>query len=73
MLYELRIDIFVDKEDDLHDVLDKLNDLKPDMKVIKPGEPDQECSTIDVIENHHDETPPQPCHELSHWDNCPLL
>lgn len=72
MLYELRIDIFVEHQGDLDDVIDKLNDLKPDMKVIKPGQPDQECSTIDVIECRHDMTPPEPCTEVSHWDNCPL-
>lgn len=73
MLYELRIDVYVEHQSDLNDVLDKLNDLKHEMKVINPGQPDQECSVIETIENHHDVHPALPCFELSHWDNCPLL
>lgn len=71
MLYELRINVFVENQDTYGDVMDKLNDIKPNMKVIKPGQPNQECSVIDLIENHHDESPNGHCYELSHWDNCP--
>jgi len=71
MIYELRINIYVEFQHVLEDVLDKLDDLKPQMKVIKPGQPDQQCSTIEVMENHHDMTPPDPCSQISHWDNCP--
>lgn len=73
MFYELRVNVFVEHLGDLDDVLDKMDDLKDDMKVVNPGTEQQECSVIDVIENHHDEPPPHPCHELSHWDNCPVL
>lgn len=71
MIYQLRIDCYADNQADFEDVLDKLDDLKPQLKVIKPGQPNQQCSVIDVIENHHDETPPSPCHDIAHWDNCP--
>lgn len=71
MIYQLRIDCYADNQQDFDDVLDKLNDLKPDLKVIHAEEPDQQCSTIDLIENHHDQTPPGPCYQISHWDNCP--
>lgn len=73
MLYELRINCFCENQSDFDDVLDKLDDLKPDMKVINPGTEAQECSVIDLIENHHDEDPHIPCREISHWDNCPVL
>lgn len=72
MMYQLRVNAFCEHASDFDDVLDKLDDLKPDMKVINPGQENQECSTIDLIENHHDEPPPHPCHPISHWDNCPL-
>ena len=71
MIYELRTTIFCDSQANFDDVLDKLNDLKPQMRVINPGQTNQECSLLDVIENHHGEIPPAPCRELSHWDNCP--
>lgn len=72
MIYELRTTIFAENHDAFDDVLDKLNDLKPNLKVLHPGADNQECSVIEVIECNHDETPPQPCHDISHWDNCPL-
>ena len=72
MLYELRAFIYVENAHDLADVRDKLRDLVPKMKVINPCTEAQECSTIDLIENHHDESPHEPCHILQHWDNCPV-
>lgn len=71
MLYELRTRIFCQTQSDFDDVIDKLDGLKPDMKVINPGQPNQECSVIEIIENRHDESPHAPCNEISHWDNCP--
>lgn len=71
MLYQLRVNAYCETLAAFIDVLDKLDDLKSSMKVIKPGQENQECSRINVIENHHDMTPPGPCHEISHWDNCP--
>lgn len=73
MMYELRINIFCEHESDFEDVLDKLDDLKPHMRVVNPSQPDQECSAIDVITNRHDENPHEPCTLLEHWDNCPLV
>ncbi|MBA7676164.1 hypothetical protein ES703_84405 [subsurface metagenome] len=71
MFYELRIDCFFADQDSLNDILEELERRKPDMKVIHPGELNQEWSVIDVIKNHHDINPNQPCEEISHWDNCP--
>lgn len=71
MLYELRIDTYVEDIHDYADVRDKLHDILHKMKVIKPGGPAQQCSVIDVIENHHDESPASPCILRWHWDNCP--
>lgn len=72
-MYELRIDVFCENEVDYTDVMDKLDDLKPIMKVINPGQLNQQCSVIDLILNRHDESPRAPCTEISHWDNCPVL
>jgi len=71
MIYQLRLTAFCEHAGDFDDVLDKLDDLKPKMKVVNPGQLDQECSVIELIECHHDETPPEPCIILSHWENCP--
>lgn len=39
--------------------------------VINPGQENQECSTVDVLKNFHDENPHQPCEPIFHKDNCP--
>lgn len=72
MIYELRIDVYFTDKDAFDDAVDKLNDGKDQMTVINPGQPDQQCSVIDQIENHHDQSPLKPCHLINHWDNCPL-
>lgn len=72
MIYEFRLNIFVENQGDLVDVQDKLDDLKPNMKVINPDQPDQECSVIELIECYHDESPHKPCPVIDHWDNCPI-
>lgn len=73
MIYELSVKCLCLTQAAFDDALDKLNELKPDMKFINPGQPNQECSFIDVIENRHDESPTAPCTIISHWDNCPVL
>lgn len=71
MFHQVRINAFFDNYGVALGLVQHAMGLTDNMKVINPGEPHQECSVIDYIENHHDEPPPHPCTELSHWDNSP--
>jgi len=71
MFAQLRVTVFCEKVDDFEDVIDKLIDLQDKMKVVNPGQPNQECSVIDSLICHHDTDPAEPCELLYHWDNCP--
>lgn len=71
MFYELRATIFVTDRAHFDDIIDKLDDLKPQMHVVNPDRMDEEASRIDILENHHDVNPNEPCHLLEHWDNSP--
>lgn len=71
MIYELRIDCFFADQASFDDAVDKLNDGKASMIVVNPGHADQQCSVIEQLHCHHDETPHIPCTLIDHWDNCP--
>lgn len=72
MIYQLWVNCYFTDQSALDDILDKLNDAKPSMTVVNPGQPEQQCSSIDVMHCHHDQHPPLSCTLVSHWDNCPL-
>lgn len=73
MIYELRINCFFEDESDVNDIIDKLDDHKPHMVVLNPGQEDQECSVIDTLVCNHELIPRERCVLTSHWDNCPLV
>lgn len=71
MIYELRIDCLFNDYDPLNDILQEIDNHKLQMTVINPHTDYQEASSLDVIENHHDENPHSDCHLVLHWDNAP--
>lgn len=71
MFYELNIRVYFDDQDPLQDLMEHLDRAKPQMKVINPGQDNQECSTIDTFISNHELDPHEPSYQLTHWDNCP--
>lgn len=71
MFYELRITLFTDTRPEFDDIIDKIDDLKPQLRVVNPDQDNMEPSVIDLMENHHDVNPHEPCKILEHWDNKP--
>lgn len=71
MIYEVRATLFFNTLTAPDQIKQALLQVWSHAQVINPGTPEQECSTMDVIECHHDEHPPQPCHAIFHRDNCP--
>lgn len=72
MIYELKVDLFFRELDVMEKLVKEIDKRRADMIVVKPGHPDQECSYIHSIENHHDVDPSLPCNTLGYWDNCPV-
>ena len=71
MFYQLRANLFFRDDDAIDDIVDKIHDHFSDAHVVNPGAPNQECSEYQVLVNHHDSDPNEPCFELNSWDNCP--
>lgn len=71
MIYELRATLFFRTPDPCGDIMDKILDHFDDAIVVKPGELDQQCSSFDLLECRHDQTPVAPCTLVDHKDNCP--
>lgn len=72
MIYQVRANLFLS---DIH-IPDQIKQaillIWHHAQVINPCSPNQECSFVDVIENHHDEHPTNPCTLIFHKDNCPV-
>lgn len=71
MIYEVRAILFFAEPDEARDFLHDCENALPKAIVIKPGQPDQQCSFADLIACNHDDTPPRPCVLIEHRDNCP--
>lgn len=71
MIYELRVDLFFHDREAIDDIVDKILDHFDDSAVVNPYSDNQEVSTFDIIENHHDEDPNASCQVLAHYDNQP--
>jgi len=72
MIYEVRARFFFEQEDESKDFFHDCDTALPKAIVVKPGEPDQQCSTADRLQCRHDEHPNAPCTLVEHIDNCPV-
>jgi len=71
MFYEVRMTLYFLKEDEATDFYHDGEIALPKAGVVNPGQEDEEFSSIDLLENHHDDHPHQPCILLEHEDNKP--
>lgn len=72
MIYQVTATMYFDVENEATDFFHDCHIALPKAIVVKPGQPDQQCSVADLLECRHDHTPPDPCSLISHIDNCPL-
>lgn len=71
MFYQLRANLYFQTTDHTDDIMDKILDHFDDTCVINPGTPEQECSEFQLLENHHDADPNQPCFLIITKTNSP--
>ena len=69
MIYELRLRALFKEKAQLIKAMQLIDGLKDKVTIINPGQPTEELSWIDIIENHHDQNPAAPCEMTFHWDN----
>lgn len=72
MIYQVRLNLYFTSEDEANDFYHDGEIALPKATVINPLTPNQECSIIELIENHHDEDPHAPCYLIKSQDNCPV-
>lgn len=61
MIYQVRANLFFDKEDEARDFYHDCAVAYPKSIPVNPGSPNAELPTVELIENHHDEDPNIPC------------
>ena len=71
MLFEIRATLYFDTLTIPEEIKQALLKVWAHAKVVNPCSENQECSVINVLQNHHDDNPHEPCILLWHKDNCP--
>jgi len=71
MLYQVRANMFFDKEDEANDFIHDCILVLAKAIVVKPHQPSQECSQWELLHCNHDLNPNEPCTRVDHDDNCP--
>lgn len=71
MFYQLRANLFFTDRDPINDIIEEIQHRWDKAQVVNPGTEAQECSEVEIVENHHDADPNEPCAELYHENNCP--
>jgi len=61
MIYQVRANIYFDKQDEAKDFFHDCELAFPKGIAVNPGSDNGEYSIIELIENHHDEDPNAPC------------
>lgn len=72
MIYQLRANLYFVDQGAIDDILDKIDDHFDDATFINTEAPNAEFSVIEVILNHHDEDPLEPCTLLTKITNRPV-
>ncbi len=70
MIYEVRADLFFEKEDEAVDFAHDCEVALAKAVVVNPGQENQQCSGYDYLECRHDQHPLEPCSIITHEDNC---
>ena len=71
MIYQVRANLFFNEEDEARDFLYDCERAFPKSIILNPDSEAVEYSTIEEIENHHDEEPNAPCTLLRSLSNQP--
>lgn len=71
MIYQVIAVFFFSDPDEAADFFHDCETALPKSIVVNPGQPDQQCSTADLIHCRHDQQPIEPCSLEQHIDNCP--
>lgn len=61
MIYQVRANLYFDSEDEARDFYHDCDLAFAKSTIVHPTEPNAEFSRIELIENHHDESPTAPC------------
>lgn len=69
MIYEVTARLFFTEHDEALDFYHDCEIAFLKSQVVNPGAENEEPSIIELIENHHDENPNEPCLALAHRDN----
>ena len=71
MFYQVRANILFSIEDEAVDFYYDCQIALPKGAVINPDQPNMEWSHIELLKNHHDTNPNQPCDVIASEDNKP--
>jgi len=72
MFYEVRATMYFTKEDEARDFYYDCEMALPKASVINPDTPTAQHSRAELIENHHDSEPTNPCLLLEFITNGPI-
>lgn len=61
MIYQVRANLFFASQDEANDFLHDCELALAKSTNVNQGEPNEELSIAELIENHHDENPNAPC------------
>lgn len=71
MLYEVRARLFFNSLVIPQEIKTSLLTVWQHAQVVNPGQENEECSFVDLLNNYHDEDPNKPCQVIFHKDNRP--
>ncbi len=71
MIYQVRADLYFHKEDEAKDFYHDCQLAYAKSTSINPDGENAEFAIIELIENHHDEDPNQPCNLVNFECNAP--
>lgn len=71
MIYQIRANLYFDDTGPPADIVDKILDHWGQTTIINPDTDTIEFSSYEIIENHHDQDPNDPCAQIDYKDNQP--
>ncbi|GAI34381.1 unnamed protein product [marine sediment metagenome] len=71
MFYQVTMTCYFTEYDEAFDFFHDGDKALPKADVINPNQPNMEFSSIELLENHHDTDPSEPCKRLHYKDNQP--
>lgn len=71
MLYQVRANLYFEEEDEATDFYHDCQLAFAKSTLVNPDSENEEASTIELIQNHHDEDPNGACNSVTYRDNHP--